>query len=267
VRFDQLAGQPESRCRWVESVALQKKELIETFPNASKEVKDMLEAIRKFALRKCLKPDNQAHQERKVAVKPKSSAGLLVPVVIGVLMTIGLGVLFLTNSKVQNQVGEANPINHPMIPETVIADNRKNSSSVNQSSRIVVEDKKDIISKKSDAPLLTEDQKNKSQSHNDDKFTSGSVWLNKGAVFTVTERNGDVFKATFKSRNGPGLDRLIVGKIKDGKVSWLKNDVQTTGGGKGSDNEGLIINDKMEMKWKDKNGKTQEFTLELQSGN
>lgn len=59
-RFDQLASQPESRGRWVESVARQKKDLIETFPQAGTELKGMLEAIRKFALRKCLKPDGPA---------------------------------------------------------------------------------------------------------------------------------------------------------------------------------------------------------------
>lgn len=59
-RFDQLASQPEARGQWVESVARQKKDLIETFPQAGTELKGMLEAIRKFALRKCLKPDGPA---------------------------------------------------------------------------------------------------------------------------------------------------------------------------------------------------------------
>ena len=59
-RFDTLAGQPGERGRWVESVARQQKDLIGTFPEASKELKEMLEAIRKFALRKCLKPDGPA---------------------------------------------------------------------------------------------------------------------------------------------------------------------------------------------------------------
>jgi len=59
-RFDSLAGQPEARDRWVSTVARERKELIELFPQAGKEMKEMLEAIRKFALRKCLKPDSPA---------------------------------------------------------------------------------------------------------------------------------------------------------------------------------------------------------------
>lgn len=59
-RFDQLASQPEARARWVEAVAGQKRELIATFPQASAELKATLEAIRRFALRKCLQPDGPA---------------------------------------------------------------------------------------------------------------------------------------------------------------------------------------------------------------
>jgi len=59
-RFDQLASQPEARARWVEAVAVQKRELIATFPQASAELKATLEAIRRFALRKCLQPDGPA---------------------------------------------------------------------------------------------------------------------------------------------------------------------------------------------------------------
>ena len=59
-RFDQLAAQPEARARWVETVARERKDLVELFPQASKELKEMLEAIRKFALRKCMKPDSPA---------------------------------------------------------------------------------------------------------------------------------------------------------------------------------------------------------------
>ena len=55
-RFDRLAGQPDARDRWVESVASQKKVLIELFPEASRELKETLESIRKFATRKCLNP-------------------------------------------------------------------------------------------------------------------------------------------------------------------------------------------------------------------
>jgi hypothetical protein len=59
-RFDQLAAQPDARARWVETVARERKDLIELFPQAGKELKEMLEAIRKFALRKCMKPDGPA---------------------------------------------------------------------------------------------------------------------------------------------------------------------------------------------------------------
>ena len=72
-RFEILATQPDSRSRWVEAVARQKKDLIETFPEASKELKEMLEAIRKFALRKCLKPDAPAQLDGSAMGARKSS--------------------------------------------------------------------------------------------------------------------------------------------------------------------------------------------------
>ncbi|QEL16665.1 hypothetical protein [Limnoglobus roseus] len=59
-RFDLLGSQSGARGRWVDSIAREKRNLIETFPEASQDVKEMLEAIRKFALRKCLNPDSPA---------------------------------------------------------------------------------------------------------------------------------------------------------------------------------------------------------------
>lgn len=90
-RFDQLAGQPDSRAKWVESVARQKKDLIETFPQASKELKEMLEAIRKFALRKCLKPDGKAQLEKDKAPGHNHDK-LAIALKIGAL---GAGITFL----------------------------------------------------------------------------------------------------------------------------------------------------------------------------
>ena len=74
-RFDLLATQPDARSRWVETVARQRKDLIGTFPAASTEMKEMLEAIRKFALRKCLKPDGSALVDGGRPSSGRSAAG------------------------------------------------------------------------------------------------------------------------------------------------------------------------------------------------
>ncbi|MFO0881090.1 MAG: hypothetical protein U0840_27520 [Gemmataceae bacterium] len=99
-RFDQLAAQPEERARWVEMLARQKKELIETFPEASKELKEMLEAIRKFALRKCLKPDGPAliagQASRKDDLKrPKGRRLGFIAVGLAVVVLVGAGMYWV----------------------------------------------------------------------------------------------------------------------------------------------------------------------------
>src|ERR1700719_234283 len=74
----------------------------------------------------------------------------------------------------------------------------------------------------------------------DDPFQPKSVWVNadKGMTLTVTERIGDSFRAEFKI--GDGIDRVVEGTVKEGKVSWLAKDVRAIKGGKGGDNHGTI---------------------------
>lgn len=113
-RFDLLATQLEARARWVESVAGQKKDLIATFPEASKELKEMLEAIRKFALRKCLKPDSPALVDRggttqshaRSAARKAKTRNLLIGggVLAAILLAGGVLVVFMsTRGKPQEQ--------------------------------------------------------------------------------------------------------------------------------------------------------------------
>lgn len=100
-RFDQLASQAGARARWVESVAKQKKDLIETFPEAGKEIREMLEAIRKFALRKCLKPDGPALTGGSVGGADKSNrpqsvrTGLLIGVGATAVVLLACGVVVM----------------------------------------------------------------------------------------------------------------------------------------------------------------------------
>ncbi|QVL31508.1 hypothetical protein KIH39_22085 [Telmatocola sphagniphila] len=150
-RFDQLSTQASSRARWVESVAKQKKELIEEFPEASKEMKEMLEAIRKFALKKCLKPDGPAQSEgsepapaRKAATptprksssrsRKKGNNNLLVGVGILALLVVGGAAYYFMSGKDKSSgggdaianLGDENSDN----PEQIAARNRAAASFV-----------------------------------------------------------------------------------------------------------------------------------------
>lgn len=84
-----------------------------------------------------------------------------------------------------------------------------------------------------------------------DAFQVNSVWadvadvrfLDKGKSLTVTAREGEKFKATFKFQDE--IEREITGTIKDGKLSWLAKDVRAIKGNAGGDNEGTLGKDKM----------------------
>ena len=97
-RFDLLASQPDARARWVDSVARQSKDLIATSPQASKEIREMLEAIRKFALRKCLNPDSPAqldgrttaNRKKRTAVNGFNLKFIIAGCAIAVLAVVGV---------------------------------------------------------------------------------------------------------------------------------------------------------------------------------
>lgn len=122
-RFDQLASQPEARGRWVESVARQKKDLIETFPQAGTELKEMLEAIRKFALRKCLKPDGPAlvdgggtaRSNARSAAKRVNTQNLVVGggVLAAVVLAVGL-IFVLVPTRDKSQIGREKEAKAPV---------------------------------------------------------------------------------------------------------------------------------------------------------
>ena len=121
-RFDLLATQPEARAGWVQSVARQQKDLIETFPETGKDMKEMLEAIRKFALRKCLKPDGPAqvdgHETARDKARSRSSKSSTKGLLIGggalaAILLVGGGLFVLMPTKDKPQVErdrEAKPL-------------------------------------------------------------------------------------------------------------------------------------------------------------
>lgn len=122
-RFDQLAAQPEARGRWVESVARQKKDLIETFPQAGTELKGMLEAIRKFALRKCLKPDGPAlvdgggtaRSNARSAAKRVNTQNLVVGGgVLAAVVLVGGLIFVLVPTRDKSQIGREKEAKAPV---------------------------------------------------------------------------------------------------------------------------------------------------------
>jgi hypothetical protein len=102
-----------------------------------------------------------------------------------------------------------------------------------------------------------------------DPFKVKSVWVGgdqrNPLKFTVTERKGEKFTATYLI--GRNLERQVSGTIKDGKVSWLAKDVRVRGGGSGADNYGTLgtdkFGDKIDFVWRNAKGGSGAFTLRL----
>jgi serine/threonine protein kinase len=90
-----------------------------------------------------------------------------------------------------------------------------------------------------------------------------SVWVNDDGTLTLTirERRGGEFRATFSLRR---LDREVTGTIKNGKLSWLAQNVQAANGNIGGDNSGTIHGETIDFEWKDPNGSSGRYTLHLQ---
>ena len=96
-------------------------------------------------------------------------------------------------------------------------------------------------------------------------FQPKTVWSDDNLIFTVLERNGDVFQAKFQNKPG-GMIREIKGTVKDGKVSWFPKDVKVIKGKQpGGENHGTFGSnngvDTLEFVWRDDNGKSGTFTL------
>ena len=103
-----------------------------------------------------------------------------------------------------------------------------------------------------------------------DALQPQSVWtrVNAGVnlALTILERQGEKFVGRFEV--GPGIERLVNGTIKDGKISWLAKDVSAIKGARGGDNEGTIKGDSIDFTWHDDRGGSGKFTLkrEMQPG-
>ncbi|HVS39175.1 MAG TPA: hypothetical protein VMS17_26695 [Gemmataceae bacterium] len=96
----------------------------------------------------------------------------------------------------------------------------------------------------------------------DDPFRPRSVWINddKGLTLKVIERDGRSFRARFTI--GDGIERVVSGTVKNGRVDWLSDDVEAVRGGAGGDNHGVIVDDDTIMfVWIDGDGKNGSFTL------
>ena len=74
-----------------------------------------------------------------------------------------------------------------------------------------------------------------------DPFTVGSIWVDKTNRLTVQNRNGDDFTANFIV--GERIERMVSGKIKEGRIEWFAKDVRAIRGNKGNDNFGTLARD------------------------
>ncbi|HVX14305.1 MAG TPA: hypothetical protein VHC22_24175 [Pirellulales bacterium] len=72
-------------------------------------------------------------------------------------------------------------------------------------------------------------------------FQPHSIWASDKITLTVTERNGDNFKAIFTAT---GIHRIVTGTVRGNEVSWLAANTVATKGGKGCDNFGKLVKDK-----------------------
>jgi hypothetical protein len=80
----------------------------------------------------------------------------------------------------------------------------------------------------------------------DDTLQVGTVWVNDklNFVLTVIARRGDSVRARFE---GKGFIRIVLGVVKDGKVTWLAKDVQAVKGGVGQDVTGTVTGDHLDL--------------------
>jgi transglutaminase-like putative cysteine protease len=94
-----------------------------------------------------------------------------------------------------------------------------------------------------------------------DPFQPNSVWMSDDfkRKLTVLDRQAETFRARFEV--GDNIEREITGTIKDGKVSWLAKNVRAIKGGPGSDNNGTISGDRIDLEYRNAKGITDTFTL------
>jgi transglutaminase-like putative cysteine protease len=82
-----------------------------------------------------------------------------------------------------------------------------------------------------------------------DLLPIGSVWIDEpgGMTLTVLQRDGDTFRARYTA--GDSIERLLVGKVSNGRIAWLSKDVESVKGGQGGDNSGTILGDRMTISY------------------
>lgn len=262
-RYDLLATQPEARDRWVESVSLRQKVLIELFPEASRELKEMLEAIRKFATRKCLRPDSPAMLDGDGA-GPSSKSQLETELrrlrVRTGLLVGGLAVTLLAVAAASVAVLAATR-GRPEAQAVALA------GSDAKRGLVVAGDVVPVAPAPPTSPPAASVKPAPVPVAPADPFAVYSVWSGdhdgQRRVLTVTGRLGESFTATFLV--GDRIEREVQGRVRDGRVSWLAKDVRAVRGGVGVDNSGTIrvspSADTIELNWADKDGKTSTYTL------
>lgn len=95
-------------------------------------------------------------------------------------------------------------------------------------------------------------------------FQRNSVWSDGGLKLTVIDQRGETFRAKLENSE---WSRNIKGTFRGGKVTWLAKDVQPIKGSAGGDNYGVISSDeegyRMDVEWKQYNGKSGTFMLRL----
>jgi hypothetical protein len=100
-------------------------------------------------------------------------------------------------------------------------------------------------------------------SGSDDIVQSKTVWSNDKLTFTILERRGDWYRATFASSQSV---REVVGTVKGGKLSWLAKDVRVLKGqSPGGDNYGTIRGEEIDFQFEHPStkGPRGTFTLKL----
>ena len=280
-RFDQLAAQPEARAKWVESVARQKKDLIETFPQAGTELKGMLEAIRKFSLRKCLKPDGPAlvdggglrAKDSKSRLESERRQKLRMQLVFGgiavaVLVLVGgIAAVLMTSKRGPEQQAKspaADAKQALVTPSPAADEDAKQVLITPKTEPSVAPTKPSIVS-----PVLPTVKPESLTPPQYTPFKLDSVWVGDKRALIVTECKDDAFTATFKI--GSKLDRIVTGIVKNGKIGWLAKDVNmVVGDNKGSNYDGTLTRDmdgdKIIFEYNASNDSKVTFTLRLING-